>query len=206
MIGSSRTTFPGSASDVRLGTAHLIEMARAFAGIRDVQQWSPRRGVMFCSWGGSELSHTGLTAYIQVCRMFYSRVRPYKGSRAMVAQEGRYVLFLGRKWAVSHRTDRVYTGMSNVLLTRSPVLGTYSDGHPGEGLCSVPGVVVNCLTLDWRPIYRYVEYFVAPAKQNAALWITLSMVCLSVTICFCWCHMFHIWLVQSTLTIFFHSL
>lgn len=34
----------------------MIEVARAFAHIRQNRNWRPRRSLVFCSWGGGEAS------------------------------------------------------------------------------------------------------------------------------------------------------
>lgn len=52
-------------TDLDLGTAHLLEMAQAFANIKFAEKWGPRRGVRFCSWGGGK-SMKGLSEYIKV--------------------------------------------------------------------------------------------------------------------------------------------
>ncbi|KAK3094824.1 hypothetical protein FSP39_006739 [Pinctada imbricata] len=73
MIGASRNSFPGSTSDTVSGSAHLLEMVKAFTTIKDREKWSPRRSIFFCSWGGSELSKAGLLAYLQQHKYLFPR-------------------------------------------------------------------------------------------------------------------------------------
>ena len=48
-----------------LGTAHMLEMAQAFANIKFAEKWGPRRGVRFCSWGGGK-EQRGLIEFLKV--------------------------------------------------------------------------------------------------------------------------------------------
>jgi hypothetical protein len=65
VIGASRKEMIGSKQDPHLGTAHLLEMAQAFANIKFADKWGPRRGIRFCSWGGGTLQK-GLLEFLKV--------------------------------------------------------------------------------------------------------------------------------------------
>lgn len=64
VIGAVRDESSAGGFDLGLGTAHLLEMAQAFANIKFAEKWGPRRGVRFCSWGGGK-SLKGLSEYIK---------------------------------------------------------------------------------------------------------------------------------------------
>lgn len=64
VIGAVRDESSAIGFDLGLGTAHLLEMAQAFANIKFAEKWGPRRGVRFCSWGGGK-SLQGLSEYIK---------------------------------------------------------------------------------------------------------------------------------------------
>ncbi|XP_061171590.1 aminopeptidase NAALADL1-like [Saccostrea echinata] len=73
VIGASRED-PSESDEgdenLGLGTAHLLEMAQAFANIKYAEKWGPRRGVRFCSWGGGK-EQKGLIEYLKANRYVF---------------------------------------------------------------------------------------------------------------------------------------
>lgn len=64
LVGASRTGFGGRPYS-SMGTVTMLELARGMAAVKQLEQWLPRRGIKFYSWGGTELSALGIEEFLQ---------------------------------------------------------------------------------------------------------------------------------------------
>uniref|UniRef100_A0A0B7AZN7 Uncharacterized protein n=1 Tax=Arion vulgaris TaxID=1028688 RepID=A0A0B7AZN7_9EUPU len=65
IVGTPRSSLPGQPQDVVASTSILIQLAHSFHYLYNQHHWKPKRGVKFISWGGAEMSNSGILHYIK---------------------------------------------------------------------------------------------------------------------------------------------
>lgn len=65
ILGNHRDSWGFGALDASSGTAALLEVTRVFGKLHKEHNWTPRRTMIFCSWGAEEFGLIGSTEWVE---------------------------------------------------------------------------------------------------------------------------------------------